>query len=143
MDKQTLDFWQEHSLHFLEMVLRNDKRQCLRHPDGYGTKAGACGDLVEIFLAVADERIEAATFETNGCINTIACANTVVTLLEGRTATEAWEITAEQVIEYLETLPIPEHHCAEMAVVALRLALASLGETKKAPWKKFYREGRC
>lgn len=139
MSQQTIDFWQDHSDHFLEMALRHDKRECLRHPDGYGTKVGACGDLVEIFLTVADARIQAASFETNGCVNTIACANTVVTLAEGRTIADTWEITAEQVIEYLETLPASERHCAEMAVVALRLALASLGETKKAPWKKFYR----
>jgi len=77
-------------------------------------------------------------FDTDGCMNTNACANTVAELAEGRNVEEAWEITAEDVISYLETLPPQHTHCAELAVGALYLALANYQELKRHPWKKLY-----
>lgn len=138
MDRQTLDFWQQHSIHFLEMAFRTDKRERLQQPDGYGKRSGDCGDTVEIYLSIRDERLESVSFESNGCLNTVACANAVVYLAEGASLEEAWKITPERVAAYLETLPPHEYHCAEMAVTALHLALANAGEVKRAPWKKYY-----
>lgn len=138
MDQQTLDFWQHHSLHFLEMAFRTDKRERIEQPDGYGKRTGDCGDTVEIFLNVEGDRVKSVSFESNGCLNTVACANTVAFLAEGKTLDEAWEITPERIIEYLETLPAREQHCAELTVGALYLALTNAGEVKRNPWKKFY-----
>ncbi len=52
---------------------------------------------------------------------------------------EAWEITPENVIDYLETLPYEKNHCAELAIGAFCLALSNYREVKKNPWKKAYR----
>jgi hypothetical protein len=49
-EKKTSDFWQDHSLTFLEMAFRTDRRERLDKPDGYGKKAGDCGDTVEFFI---------------------------------------------------------------------------------------------
>jgi len=57
-------------------------------------------------------------------LNTNACANTVARLGEGKSLEGAWEITPEMIIEYLETLPSHETHCAELAVGAFYLALS-------------------
>ena len=132
------DFWQEHSLRYLEMAFRNDRRGIIANPDGYGKRTGDCADTVEIYLTVRDGRIQSVSYETNGCMNTNACANTVAELAEGRNVEEAWEITAEDVISYLETLPPQHTHCAELAVGALYLALANYHELKRHPWKKLY-----
>ncbi len=51
MEKSEFDFWQDHSLHYLEMAFRTDKREIINNPDGYGKRTGSCGDTVEIFLA--------------------------------------------------------------------------------------------
>ena len=45
-------FWQEHSLHYLEMAFRSDRREVIEHPDGYGKRTGDCGDTVEMFLSI-------------------------------------------------------------------------------------------
>jgi nitrogen fixation protein NifU and related proteins len=126
MDNESFNFWQHHSLRFLEMAFRSDKRETLKNPNGYGKQSSACGDTVEIFLEVADDRIVAAAFATDGCLNTVACANTVIHLAEGKNLSAARKITAEAVINHLETLPAEESHCAEMAVTALNLALACM-----------------
>jgi nitrogen fixation protein NifU and related proteins len=126
VDKTHLDFWQRHSLQFLEMALSADKRERLVPADAHGQAQGACGDRVDIFLKVQDGHIRTASFETNGCLYTVACANTVVRLAEGKTLTEAGIIEPEGVFRWLETLPREEFHCAELAIGALRKALASV-----------------
>ena len=139
MEANKFDFWQDHSLHYLEMAYRNDRREKIEHPDGYGKRTGDCGDTVEMYLSIRQGRIQSVSFQTNGCMNTNACANTVAELTEGRKVEDAWEITVEDVISYLETLPPQNTHCAELAVGALYLALTNLQDLNRHPWKKLYR----
>ena len=47
-------------------------------------------------------------------MNTAACANTIVNMVENKTIEQAWEITPEAVAGYLETLPKDHFHCAEL-----------------------------
>ena len=137
--KETSDFWQDHSLTFLEMAFRTDNRERFEKPDGYGKKTGDCGDTVEFFLNLAGETISNLSYDINGCMNTNACCNAIITLVEGKTVENAWEISPEQVANILETLPEDHFHCAELAVGTLYLALADLRETRRSPWKKAYR----
>jgi len=139
-NRKKFNFWQNHSLHYLEMAFRSDKREVINHPDGYGKRTGQCGDTVEIFLTVRNKKIESVSFQTDGCMNTNACANTLVCLAEGMEIEQAWGITPEDVIDYLGTLPSEESHCAEVAVGALYLALANLRELDRCPWKKPYQQ---
>jgi nitrogen fixation NifU-like protein len=138
MDEKSFSFWQDHSLHYLEMAFRSDKREIPRNPDGYGKRTGECGDTVEMFLLVRNGRIRSVSFDTDGCLNTNACANTVAHLAEGKTLEKAWEINPDKVIDYLETLPPEQHHCAELSVGAFYLALSNFKELKRHSWKKLY-----
>jgi len=138
MDASEMDFWQRHSIEFLEMAFRTDKREVPSKPDGRGRKTGACGDTVEIFLVLDDDTIRSASFEADGCLNTVACASTVIHLVEGRTLDEAWEVMPGDVIRFLKTLPKSQHHCAELAVGALYLALADARVSRKNPLKRIY-----
>ncbi len=124
MSDKPFDFWQDHSLHYLEMAFRSDRRETVTNPDGFGSRTGDCGDTVTFFLTIHRRRICAISFETSGCLNTQACANTVCELVEGKTIEEAWKVTPEDLVDYLQTLPKEHTHCAELAVGALYLALA-------------------
>jgi len=141
MTEEKFDFWRDHSLHYLEMAFRHDRRERLQHPDGYGKRTGECGDTVEMFLCMKSDRIQSVSFDTSGCINTNACGNTVSHLSEGKTIEEAWEITTQDVIEFLETLPEENYHCAELAVGAFYLALANCREFQRNSWRKTYQKG--
>ncbi len=88
---------------------------------------------------ISEETISSISYTTNGCLNTNACANAVADLAHGRSLTDAWRITATDIIDYLETLPKEHDHCAELAVGALRKALADAVELERASWKKHYR----
>jgi nitrogen fixation NifU-like protein len=139
MEQKKFDFWQNHSLHYLEMAFRNDRRERVALPDGYGKRTGECGDTVEIYLIIDKGRIRSVSYETNGCMNTNACNNTVAELAEGRKINDAWEITPDDVVAYLETLPPENRHCADLAVGAFYLALTNWQELQRHPWKKPYR----
>ena len=132
------DFWQTHSLKFLEMAFRSDRQEKLQHADGHGKKTGDCGDTVEFFLTLKHDRIVSISYTINGCINTNACANAIIELVEGRQMDEAWDLNPEDVSAYLESLPPDHFHCAELAIGALYLALADARDKQKSPWKKMY-----
>ena len=140
MTINNFDFFQDHSLKYLEMALRSDRRALINNPDGYGKRSGVCGDTVEFYLQVREKTIQHITFLATGCVNTTACCNTVAQLVEGRSVAEAWNITPEDVIAYLETLPENHVHCAELSVGALYLALSNYQELNRAPWKKMYHD---
>jgi nitrogen fixation NifU-like protein len=133
------NFWQDHSLNYLEMAFRTDRKEAPRHFDGYGKKGRDCGDTIEFFIDIQGDRICKASYMTNGCLNTNACANTVLNLIEGKTICEAWKVTPEKVAEYLQTLPKDHFHCAELSVDALYLSLANAVTIQRSSWKKMYR----
>ena len=141
MGENKFDFWQDHSERYLEMALSTEKRGICDQPDGYGKNTGECGDTVITYLVVRDGIIRHATFDTNGCINTNACANTVSFMVEGKKVEQAWKVKPEDIIAYLETLPKENYHCAELAVGSLYLALSNYQKTKREPWRKLYLKG--
>jgi nitrogen fixation protein NifU and related proteins len=138
MKEETSEFFNKHSKHYLEMALKHDDREIPHNPDGYGKRTGDCGDTVEIFLTIQNKRIQQITFQVDGCMNTNACCNTLVHLVEGRSIDDAWQASPEEIAGFLESLPVDHFHCAELTVGALYLALTNCRELQKAPWKKNY-----
>ena len=138
IEKQEFNFWQDHSLHFLEMAFDTERREVLENPDGYGKRTGDCGDTVEFFLHLDGDRIQSIAYDINGCLNTNACCNAVIELVEGRPVDTAWEVTPEQVSGLLESLPADHFQCAELVVGTLYLALSNARENRRTPWKKLY-----
>jgi nitrogen fixation protein NifU and related proteins len=138
MAEKVFDFLEDHSERFVHMALSTHRQEAIRNPDGYGKNTGDCGDTVEFFLTIRNERVDCISYGVNGCINTNACANTVVHMAEGKPVDALWKITPDTVIDYLETLPPESIHCAELAVGALYRAIANYHDMKINPWKKGY-----
>ena len=108
--------------------------------EGYGKRTGDGGDTIEMYLSIRGGMIQMITFRVEGCANTVACGNTVTILMEGRTLTDAWQLTPENVIDYLQTLPPDHYHCAELAVGAFYNALADVSRREKEAWKTPYQQ---
>lgn len=108
--------------------------------DGYARLNNSCGEQVEFWLKIKDDRVAAASFLCDGCGCTIACASAAVALAEQRTVSELSEITPEKIDADLQGLPPDEKHCAEFAVQGLRLALQDYLHTRREPWKRKYRK---
>ena len=96
----------------------------IENPDGYG-KVGnpVCGDLMEIFLKVKDERIEDVKFKTFGCGAAIAVSSMVTEMAKGMTLDEAMKITREAVADELGGLPPQKMHCSNLGADALHAAI--------------------
>jgi nitrogen fixation NifU-like protein len=58
--------------------------------------------------------------------------------MEGRTLTDGWRLTPENVSDYLESLPPDHFHCAELAVGAFYKALTDYNRRQKELWKNDY-----
>ncbi|MFO7709022.1 MAG: iron-sulfur cluster assembly scaffold protein [Desulfobacterales bacterium] len=138
MTSKPFDFWQDHSVKYLEMALKSDRLEPLQEPDGVGRHTGECGDTVVLFLKLRGAAIAQVGIQIQGCMNTVASANAVAELIEGRSIDDAWNVTPEKVIGFLETLPKAHYHCAELAVGALYRALADTRSKQRDPWKKIY-----
>ena len=94
-------------------------------PDGHALLHGACGDRMEIFLRLDGQRIQMATFMTDGCGPTLACGSKLTTMVQGKTTEEAAAIRAVDLVAALDGLPQEHVHCASLAVNTLRLAILS------------------
>jgi nitrogen fixation NifU-like protein len=96
----------------------------LENPDGYG-KVGnpVCGDLMEMFIKVKEEKIDEITFRTFGCTAAIATSSMTTEMAKGKTLDEALKITRKDVADTLGGLPPQKMHCSNLAADALHLAI--------------------
>ena len=102
----------------------------LENPDGYG-KVGnpTCGDVMEIFINIADNKITEIKFRTFGCGSAIATSSMITELAIGKTLEEAVKITKKDVADGLDGLPPKKMHCSNLAADALQ-------EAVKDYWRK-------
>jgi len=95
----------------------------MSEPDAHGIIHGCCGDTMEIFLRLDGDRIEEATFMTDGRESAIACASMLTKTVRGLSLGEAGKIRPEDVISALDGLPEAKVHCANLTVNTLRQAI--------------------
>lgn len=122
-DHEELDELVEYSPHFTMMVAKADRIGKIDDADGHAKQRGKCKDTVEIFFKVKDGHIEKLTFQVSGCLNTVACCNTLSCMVEGRSLQECWKILPEHIVTFLESLPADHFHCAELTVGTFYKAL--------------------
>ncbi|MCQ8903921.1 MAG: iron-sulfur cluster assembly scaffold protein, partial [Methanothrix sp.] len=85
----------------------------IEDPDGYGRVGNpVCGDLMEIFIKVRDERIEDIKFRTFGCGAAIATSSMITEMARGKSLEEAMRITRNDVADALDGLPPQKMHCS-------------------------------
>ena len=96
----------------------------IENPDGIGHVGNPiCGDIMELYIKVEDEKIVDAKFKTFGCGAAIATSSMVTELVKGKTVKEALRISNRAVAEALGGLPPIKMHCSILAEEALRSAI--------------------
>jgi NifU-like protein involved in Fe-S cluster formation len=78
---------------------------------------------VTVFLKMAQDVVERATFQAFGCGVTIACCSALTELVSGRTMAQCRALSAGDVVQALDGVPPDKQFCAELVVRALRQAL--------------------
>lgn len=100
--------------------------------DGVGTIGNAsCGDIMQIFLKIEDNRIVDAKFKTFGCAAAIASSSVATEMIKGMTLEEALQVKNADVVERLEGLPPQKIHCSVLAEEAIHAAIDNYREKTK------------
>lgn len=107
--------------------------------DGVARRANECGEELEIWLAVSEERVVKAGFWAHACPSVIAAASVAVMQAEGRNLAEIKDIK-EAEIATQAGLPDAEAHAAEFAREVLLDAVRDfLLRRREETWRKLYR----
>jgi nitrogen fixation NifU-like protein len=92
--------------------------------DGLGTVGNpVCGDMMNIYIKVEDDRIVDIKFKTFGCGAAIATSSMVTELAKGKTLDEAMKLTRSDVADSLDGLPPVKMHCSNLAADGLHEAI--------------------
>ncbi len=96
----------------------------IKDADGIG-KVGnpICGDIMNIYIKVKDDKIVDCKFKTFGCGAAIAASSMVTEMVKGKTIEEALEISNKTVAEALGGLPPIKMHCSNLAAEGLSKAI--------------------
>ena len=92
--------------------------------DGIGSEGNpVCGDMMKIFIKVAEDKITDIKFKTFGCGAAIAVSSMITEMAKGLTLDEALAITKESVADALDGLPAQKQHCSNLGADALHKAI--------------------
>jgi len=96
---------------------------------GVGTVGNAkCGDIMQFYIKVEDDRIVDVKFKTFGCGAAIATSSAATEMIKGMTIDDALSFTNKMVIEKLGGLPPEKIHCSVLAEEALHEAIKDYKE---------------
>ncbi len=142
LDELEKEFWAEMRKIYTEKTIDHALNPrnvgSISDADGFGKVTGSCGDTMEIWLKIKDDKITQATFWTDGCGTTTACGSIVTEMVKGKSPIEALRIGSEEILESLGGLPEESIHCSVLAAETLREAIRNYLTIKKEPWKKAY-----
>jgi len=85
---------------------------------------GICGDEMEFYLVIENNRITDVKYYAQGCQSTKICGARLSRLAKGKTIEEALSISAGKILEDLKELPDGHLHCSILAVSTLYRAIA-------------------
>ncbi len=124
----TLDYTDKVLEHF-----RNPKNVgVMKNPDGVGkVTSPVCGDIMELYIKVKDEKIIDVKFQTFGCAAAVASSSVLTEMIKGKTIEEALEITNKRIIDALGGLPKEKLHCSILAEDGAKKAIEDYLRRKK------------
>ncbi len=92
--------------------------------DGVGkVTSPVCGDIMELYIKVKDNRIVDVKFQTFGCAAAIASSSVLTELIKGKTIDEALNLTNDRIVKALDGLPDEKIHCSVLAEDGVKNAI--------------------
>ena len=87
-----------------------------------------CGDMMDIYIEVVDDRIKDIKFQTFGCGSAVATSSMITELVMGMQLDDALKVSRGDVADALEGLPPIKMHCSNLAADALHEAIKNWRE---------------
>ena len=82
-----------------------------------------CGDQMNMYLKIKNNKIEDIKWKTYGCASAIASTSALSELAKGKTLEEAEKISAKDITDFLVGLPEHKFHCSVLGHEALKDAI--------------------
>lgn len=96
----------------------------LNNPDGSAWIKGLCGDTIEMYLIIEDDKITQALFHTDGCNASRACGSAAASLALGKTLKGVLRLSPADILDLWADIPQGNVHCAILAISTLHKAVA-------------------
>jgi len=104
----------------------------MENPDVIGRiKNDMCGDIMEVYLKIKDDRIKDISFQTLGCAAAIASSDVLCELAKGKTLKQAKKIKRKDIIKKLKSLPAIKLHCSVLGERTLHDAIEKYEKSRK------------
>jgi nitrogen fixation NifU-like protein len=101
------------------------------NPDGYAKITGPCGDTMEMFLRIKDDKIEDISYTTDGCLTSHAAGSAATVMAKGKPVRECIKINQTSILEHLNGMHAESEHCALLAAKTFHKALRDYAVEKK------------
>jgi nitrogen fixation protein NifU and related proteins len=92
--------------------------------DSFARVTGECGDSIEMYLKIENNRIKEASYYSDGCGSSNICGSFAAELAIGKDLEAVTDINGEAVVNTIGRLPDNDRHCADLAAAALQEALS-------------------
>ena len=86
----------------------------------------ACGDVLRLSLKLERDRIADIRFRAKGCVPAMACGSAVTEMAKGLTATQAQQLSREDLLRKVGGVPEASNHASDLAIDALRALLRGI-----------------
>jgi len=96
----------------------------MENPTSFAVITGDCGDTMEIYLQIKEDKIIKASFFTTGCGPSIVCGSLACDLALGKDLEQAALIEGDDILQLLKKVPPDKEHCAYLACQTLREAIS-------------------
>ncbi|MBQ4100747.1 MAG: Fe-S cluster assembly scaffold protein NifU [Oscillospiraceae bacterium] len=87
-----------------------------------------CGDIMKMYLKIANGVIEDVRFKTFGCGAAVATSSIATEMIKGKSIDDALKLTNKAVVEALDGLPPAKIHCSVLAEQAIKAAISNFYE---------------
>ncbi|VGO19953.1 iron-sulfur cluster assembly scaffold protein [Pontiella sulfatireligans] len=94
----------------------------------YDQVTGPCGDTLQIWLKIAEGRIQKASFTSDGCEDSVICCSTAVHMVEGLRLEEAAALSQEEILAEAPPIRNDHQHCALLVANTIKKAVEAYAE---------------
>ncbi len=103
----------------------------MENPDGFAQVGSSeCGDTMDMYIRVENERITDIKYKTYGCCAAIASSSIATDMVKGKTLEEAEALSKADIVKELGGLPEKKIHCSLMVEDAIKAAIANYKSKK-------------
>lgn len=122
----------EYNKKVLDLFRHPKNMGSMKNPDGIGRVGNAqCGDIMEMYIRVKDNKLKEIKVKTFGCIAAISTSSVLTEMAKGKTLEEAEKMSSADVAKTLGGLPPVKMHCSNLAADALKKAIDDYRKKKE------------